>query len=318
MRIIEDLERLEKFEKPPMLAIGVFDGVHRGHQKILTGIVERAKMAGCFPAVLSFFPHPQKVIASGNTPPLLQTFLQRAEIMQEIGIELFFRLPFNREISLFSPQEFVEKILSRLGVAEIHVGSNFRFGHRRSGNIDVLEELGKSHGFKVFSTEPIHFRGNRISSTRVRDLLSSGRVSLVKRLLGRPYEIRGMVVRGAERGASLGFPTANLQCENELIPPKGVYITQANVNGKSWIGATNIGIRPTLHGFTKNEPTIETHLLGYSGNLYGKPMKLSFCFRLRDEKKFENVEALTGQIRSDIDAIRRYTGRISEKLGRIS
>jgi riboflavin kinase/FMN adenylyltransferase len=314
MQIIENLDNLGCLGKKPLVAIGVFDGVHRGHQQILRGIVKRAAEKNSIPSVFSFYPHPQKVIASGDTPPLLQTFIQKAELMQSLGIELFFRMPFTRKISLYKPEVFVEKILSKLVASEIHVGNNFRFGHRRSGNIQVLEKLGSSYGFKVCSTSQLLFRGSRISSTRIRRLISNGQISLAKRLLGRPYEIRGTIVRGAERGATLGFPTANLHCENELIPPKGVYVTRTEINGEEWIGATNIGFRPTVHGFTESEPTIETHLLDFSGNLYGKSMKLSFCFRLRDEKKFENVDMLVFQINRDIKAVRRYSLRIEKSL----
>jgi len=315
MQVIGDLNQYQPAGKPLLVAVGIFDGVHRGHQAILGSIVARAGEKRCIPAVLSFHPHPQKVIASGRTPPLLQTFLQKAELMQDLGIRVFFRLPFSRRISLYSPREFVEKILSSVGAAEVHVGGNFRFGHRRSGDIETLKQLGKEYGFEVFRTDPVHFRGIRISSTRIRNMLSCGRVALAGRLLGRPYEIRGSVIQGAEKGATLGFPTANLKSENELIPSKGVYVTEAEVNQSKWIGATNIGYRPTLHGFTATEPTIETHLLGFSGNLYGKPMKLRFCFRLRDEKKFENLEALVAQIHQDIRSIKRYKMKLESLTG---
>lgn len=290
----------------PVMAIGVFDGVHCGHQKILRQIVERARRQEGTALLLSFDPHPQKVISSGDAPALLQTPRQRYDLLAELGVHILLKLPFTRRLSLMKPDEFAKEVLVKLGVREIHVGSNFRFGHRRTGDFSVLQRLGQTLGFDVHRTGRVLFRGERISSTRIRGLIQEGRVSLAKRLLGRPYQIHGTVVRGAGRGKQIGFPTANLESENELAPATGVYAGRAHVNGKSYVGATNVGYRPTVYGDSETTPTIETHLLDFEGDLYGKSVQLEFCVRLRKEKKYDSVDGLRRQIQLDIGRCRKY------------
>lgn len=314
MQVVSDLARITPPLAHPVMAIGVFDGVHRGHRAVLGEVVEKARAHGGTAVVLSFYPHPQKVIASSEAPPLLQTFDQQAEMLEKLGIDLFIRLPFTRRLSLLSPEEFVRDVLVRTGIREVHVGGNFRFGHRRAGDFSTLSQLGDEWGFQVCRAPIVLFRGTRISSTLIRSHLKAGRVHLARRLLSRPYEIRGSIVKGAMRGEKLGFPTANIRTDNELIPATGVYATRATVDGKRFVGATNIGFRPTLHGFSERETTIETHLLGFSGDIYGRGMSLEFCFRIRGERRFENVEALIQQIREDILWIEKYDRRIERQL----
>lgn len=316
MRVVESLDGIPGSLDYPVIAIGVFDGVHRGHQEIIRKMVARTRNRNGTTILLSFFPHPQKVIASGDAPPLLQTFEQRAELLETLGIDFFLRLPFTRSLSMSTPEEFVQQVLLPIGAVEVHVGANFRFGHRRSGNLETLTRLGEIYGFEVCDTEPVYFRGQRVSSTRVRNLIREGRVALAKRLLGRAYEIRGNVVRGAGRGAELGFPTANLKTQNELLPATGVYVTRAHLSEHSYLGATNVGYRPTVHGYAAPEPTIETHLFDFSGNLYGREMTLEFCFRLRDEKRFNGLQALTDQVQVDILRCRRYREKIEPLVER--
>lgn len=310
MRVVETLNGIPRSLSYPVIAIGVFDGVHRGHQEIIQKMVARTNERSGTAILLSFFPHPQKVIASGDAPPLLQTFQQRAEMLEQLGIDIFLRLPFTRRLSLNTPEEFVQQVLLPTGAKEVHVGGNFRFGHRRTGSLETLTLLGDTYGYEVHHTEPVYFRGRRVSSTRVRNLIKEGRVSLAKRLLGRPYEVRGNVVRGARKGAELGFPTANLKAENELLPATGVYVTRASVGEHSYLGATNVGFRPTVHGYVAPEPTVETHLFDFSGNLYGQEMTVEFCFRLRDEKRFAGLEDLINQVQVDIRRCGRYFERI--------
>lgn len=315
MKVMEDPFHLPEGMKNPVVAIGVFDGAHLGHQRILGEVASRARGMAGTAILLSFSPHPQKVIASGEAPQLLQTFDQQAEILAGSGIDVFLRLPFTRRLSLLSPAEFVGEVLLRIGPREVHVGENFRFGHRRAGDAATLRSLGGEHGFAVVGHEPVLFRGVRVSSTRIRRLLSAGRVHLAGRLLGRPYEVRGGVVKGARKGVRLGFPTANLKVDNELIPATGVYATRAVVNGKTWVGATNIGFRPTLQGFREPEPTVETHLLDFSGDLYGQSLALQFCRRVREERRFDGWEALIDRIGRDILWIRRYSERAAARMG---
>lgn len=306
MEFFEHLEFLPGTWKNPIVAIGVFDGMHLGHQDILKKVCRRAKEIDGTAILLSFHPHPQKIISPGDAPPLLQTTSQRIELLEKMGINVFIRLPFDRKLSLLTPAQFGEKILKTVGTREIHVGDNFKFGHRRSGSYSMLKDLGAEYGFNLFRTETRLFRGRRISSTWVRNAIRSGRVELAGRLLARPYEIEGMVVQGAGKGSSLGYPTANLDPANELLPPSGVYITRVTSEAGIFLGATNIGFRPTIQKNPDLNPSIETHLIGYEDNLYGRKIKISFCMRLREEKHFESIPALTAQIEHDLARTRSY------------
>lgn len=313
MLIVEDLTQAPSSLRDPILAIGVFDGLHLGHQMILRGLVERAHARGGSAAVLTFTPHPQKVIRPADAPRLLQTQKQKEEMLDRLGLDLMIRLPFTRRLSLLTPEEFVSEIILRQRVKEIHVGSNFRFGHRRQGDFAALRELGFRYGFEVHEVESVCFRGCRVSSTRVRRLLTEGNVSLARRLLGRPYQIRGTVVRGAGRGKTIGFPTANLQLENELIPAVGVYVTRSLVNGGWTASVTNIGFRPTVDLRQPSGPVVESHLLDYHGDLYGKSMSVEFCRGIRPEMKFADLEELKKQIRLDVKGARRYARRLAAR-----
>jgi len=306
MEFIETLEDLPERWRNPIVAIGVFDGMHLGHQAILREISRKAREIDGTAILLSFHPHPQKTISPGDAPPLLQTASQKMELLADIGIDVFIRLPFDREMSLLTPDQFGETILKPLGTREIHVGENFRFGHRRSGDYKVLGELGKKLGFEIFSTSIHHFRGKRISSTWVRNSIKQGRVELAGRLLGRPYEIEGMVVRGDGKGSTLGYPTANLNSSNELAPPSGVYISRVITESGVYQGATNIGFRPTIKKDPDRKSSIETHLIGFEDNLYGQKIKVSFCTRLREEKRFSSIGELTAQIEHDLTRTRAY------------
>jgi riboflavin kinase/FMN adenylyltransferase len=290
-------------------AVGVFDGIHLGHQRIIREIVERARRRQGSAVVLSFYPHPQKVINPAAAPPLLQTFEQQAELLEALGVDFLVRLEFTRELSLLTPEEFVRGILAGAGFREIHVGENFRFGRGRQGDFAALRALGAEAGFQTWPTPVVTFRGERVSSTRIRRLLLEGKVHQAKRLLGRPYQMRGTVVRGAQRGATLGFATANLKPDNELIPAVGVYVSRVQVDGQDYVGATNIGYRPTVHVFTEPVPTVESHLIGFEGDLYGRSMTLDFCVRLRPERRFDSVDALIRRVRKDILWAVRYARR---------
>lgn len=298
MRVTHDLSTLDTQLPYPVLAIGVFDGVHLGHQSILCTLRERAKRFRGTPVLLSFHPHPQKVISPQNAPPLLQTRRQKHEILEAQGVEVLMELGFTRKLSLLSPEEFVEQMLVRHRIREIHVGSNFRFGHRRRGDFALLKALGARHSYEVFETPILEVRHLRVSSTRIRNFLRAGRVSQAGRLLGRCYEIRGTVVQGARRGRQLGFPTANLKSQNELIPAPGVYVTRARVNRGWHCSVTNIGYRPTVE--SNSALTVETHLLNWDEDLYGKEMAVEFWARIRGERRFPGFDALRSQIARDV------------------
>lgn len=315
MEVVSRIDDLQGRLSYGVAAIGVFDGIHVGHQRVIREVVERARQRSGSAVVLSFAPHPQKVINPASAPPLLQTFEQQAELLADLGVDYLLRLQFTRSLSLLTPEEFVRDVLAAAGFREIHVGENFRFGRGRQGDFELLRTLGSKVGFTTHPAPVVVLKGGRISSTRIRRLLLQGKVQPVRRLLGRPYEIRGTVVRGARRGADLGFPTANLKPENELIPATGVYVSRVRVNGRTYLGATNIGFRPTVHAFSEPAPTVETHLIGFEGDLYGRAMALDFCFRLREERRFESLEALIQRVRKDILCTVRYARRVRPWLG---
>ncbi len=266
--------------------------------------------------VLTFRPHPQKVISSGDAPPLLQTDEQKIELLERGGIEVVVRIPFTRKLSLSSPRQFVESVLDHRGIREVHVGSNFRFGHRRAGDFQLLRELAGECGIRVEGIEQVRMGQGRISSTMIRENLGLGRVEEASSMLGRPYEIRGTVVKGAGRGGRLGFPTANLQVWNELIPAVGVYVTQVQLDGAPIGSVTNIGFRPTLTPGTDPLPVVESHILDFNGNLYGQPLRLRFLKPLRPEEKFDNVEKLQHQVQRDIQNARDYLKENDEDQAR--
>ena len=309
MHIVETLARLPSDTARPLVAIGVFDGVHRGHQKILEQLVDRARRQRGTALVMTFHPHPQQVISAGDAPRLLQTPRQKERTLARHGVQWLIRVPFTRRLSLLSPLAFGEKFLRNRGLREIHVGSNFRFGHRRSGDYRTLRQLGRQFGFEVRETPPYSLRGHRISSTLIRQQLRNGATSLARNLLGRAYEICGTVIRGTGTGNQLGFSTANLKPENELIPATGVYVTQTLVENHWRPSVTNIGFRPTLPGQRSQHPVVETHLLDYGRELYGQRLTLKFFYRLRPERQFENIAALKSRIADDVARARRYFER---------
>ena len=316
MRVVENLDLLQSELACPVLTIGVFDGVHLGHQEILKRVVSRAGEVGGTAVVLTFRPHPQKVISSRDAPPLLQTDEQKIELLEREGIEVLVRTPFTRKLSLLSPRQFVQSVLHRRGIREVHVGSNFRFGHRRAGDFQLLRELAGECGIRVEGIEQVRTGQGRISSTMIRENLRLGRVGEASSMLGRPYEIWGTVVKGAGRGGRLGFPTANLQVLNELIPAVGVYVTQVQLDGVPIGSVTNIGFRPTLTPGTDPLPVVESHILDFNGNLYGQPLRLRFLKRLRPEEKFDNVEKLQHQVQRDIQNARDYLKENDEDQAR--
>ncbi len=305
MQIIDDLKKLPPRLPYPVATIGVFDGLHLGHQAIVKRVVERAREMNGTGILLTFSPHPQKIISPADAPSLLQLPVQKHRLLREMDLDILVRFPFSRQVSRFSPERFVRDVLGSHGMKEIHVGSNFRFGYGRAGDFMTLESLGRKFGFDVYSIDSVRFRGQRVSSTVVRKLLGQGRVALCRRLLDRPYQILGTVVRGSGRGADLGYPTANLQPASELIPATGVYVTRATVNGAVFVGATNIGYRPTL-GEPADKPLVETYLLDADCDLYGEFMTLDFWYRLRAERRFSNLAALRRRVGCDVRMARKY------------
>jgi len=294
----------------PVLALGNFDGLHRGHAKIIDRVRRRAGERGGTPAAMTFDPHPPRVVRPDKAPPLLMTTEQRLEALGRAGMQGVAVVRFTHDMSLWDPEIFVRSVLVEwLRVVEVWVGANFLFGHDRAGTFSVLRTLGARYGFRAEKIDAVRYKDFVVSSTRVRRLVGEGRVDEAGALLGHHYFIDGVVVRGAARGRELGFPTANLQTANELLPPAGVYATTAAVNGIEHPSVTNIGMRPTFGDVSAIQ--VETHLLDGGRDLYDTRIRLSFVQRLRDERAFPDVDALRAQIDADCRAARRLFGRIS-------
>ena len=294
----------------PVLALGNLDGLHRGHMKIIDRVRQRAGERGGTPAAMTFEPHPPRVLRPDKAPALLMTRDQKVEALARSGMQGVAQVRFTRELSLWDPEMFVKTVLVEwLHVVEVWVGANFLFGHDRAGTFSVLRTLGMRYGFRAEKIDPVRYKDFVVSSTRVRRLVSEGRVDEAGALLGHHYFIDGQVVQGAGRGRELGVPTANLASENELIPPGGVYATFATVDGIVYPSVTNIGVRPTFGD--AGTLVIETHLIGVDRDLYGRTVRLSFVQRMRDERAFPDVDALRAQIDADTRSARRLFGQIS-------
>jgi len=282
----------------PVLALGNFDGMHRGHLKIIERVRRGAEERGATAVAMTFEPHPSKIVRPDKAPPLLMTHQQKLEALARGGMHGVAIIRFTPELSQWDPETFVRTVLVEwLHVSEVWVGANFLFGHDRSGNFSLLRSLGARYGFRAEKIDPVRYKDFVVSSTRVRRLISEGRVDEAGALLGHHYSIDGSVVQGQKRGRELGFPTANLCAENELVPPVGVYATTVTLDGVAYSSITNIGTRPT---FESGETTvIETHILNFDTDLYGARMRIGFVQRLRDEKKFDGVDALKAQLHAD-------------------
>jgi riboflavin kinase/FMN adenylyltransferase len=293
----------------PVLALGNFDGLHRGHLKIIERVRRGAAEHGGTPMAMTFDPHPPRVVRPDKAPPLLMTKAQRLDALHAAGIRCVAVVRFTHELSMWDPDMFVRTVLvDWLRVSEVWVGANFLFGHGRSGNFSVMRTLGQRFGFRADKIDPVRYKDFVVSSTRIRRLIAEARVDEAGALLGHPYYIDGTVVEGRKRGRELGFPTANLATENELLPPFGVYATTATIDGAVHAGITNIGVRPT---FAETAVTVETHLLRFAGDVYGKRVRLGFVQRLRDERRFEDVDSLRAQVEADCMRADRLFSRIS-------
>jgi phosphoribosyl 1,2-cyclic phosphate phosphodiesterase len=300
-----------------VIAIGTFDGIHLGHQKVLQYAIERAKESGAVSTALTFEPPPVKVLRPEMAPPRISTNQQRMDWFGAIGIEAAVVLPFTKELAALSPEEFVEQILVRqLEVKAVVVGDNFRFGHKQAGDVKFLREMGMREGFEVVVHEPVMLDGEVVSSTLIRKLVSEGDVRHAARLLGRPFELTGEVVRGTGTGKKFTFPTLNLKAEQELLPARGVYITRTVLEGEtsSHRSVTNVGMRPTFNGAALS---VETHLLDYSGNFSPKRIEVRFWKRLREEKKFSGPEELKEQIAKDIAKANKFFARLRKARGAV-
>ena len=307
MPIINDLKKIVKPLKNAVLSIGNFDGVHKGHLVLFDKVKERAKAINGQSVVMTFEPHPIKVIKPGNGPPLITQTEQKLRLISEAGIDVVLCIPFTREFASISAEDFVRNILLRtIGIKELVVGYDYSFGSERQGDINLLRKMGDELGFKVHMVEPIYLDNILVSSTSIRNFVKQGDISEAKHLLGRDYQVAGKVVRGADRGKKLlGTPTANLKPFDELIPKNGVYAVTVEAEDKSHFGVCNIGHNPT---FGENARSIEPHIFDFDGDLIGKTIKINFIKRLRDEKKYKSPEELSHQIVKDIQQTKDLFG----------
>jgi riboflavin kinase/FMN adenylyltransferase len=306
MLTLHQLDDIPRDFGPALVSVGNFDGVHRAHRHVLDEIVRRAKVGKAQSVVVTFEPHPARILRPDHELKLLTPLPEKLRLLETAGIDAVLLLPFSRDLSLMTPHQFVHEILKkRLHAREVHEGYNFRFGHKAAGNIELLRELGREMGFEVHDYPEMRLRGERVSSSHIRKLLSEGRVSRARHLLARPFSILSTPGRGRGYGSKYTVPTINLSRYEELVPKDGVYITRIRVGKEYFDSVTNVGQRPT---FGADSFAIESHLLNFH------PLELSaetevelhFLDRLRDEIKFPSVEALREQIGRDVATAKRY------------
>ena len=295
------------------LAIGAFDGVHRGHQAILQQLTAGAHAVGSPAVLLSFYPHPVEVLRGPQHSFYLTTPEEKAALVAPFGLDALVTQPFTLEFSKTTAREFVGMVVERVGLRQLWVGQDFALGHNREGDVATLRRYGEELGFELHVVAPVEAQGGVISSSRIRKLLAAGEVAAAADLLGRPYAISGEVEAGAGRGRTIGIPTANLKVwPQRAVPASGVYAGWAAVNGQRWPAVTNIGVRPTFDEKLE-APVVETHILDYDGgDFYGQALHLEFVARLRAEQRFDGVEALIAQIHADIADARRILGKAAE------
>ena len=306
MRIFHKLEDIPADFSPTIVSIGNFDGVHRGHQHVLARMTERARELNARSLVVTFDPHPIRILRPDQAPPLLTPLPQKLRLLEQTGIDAVLVLPFSRDLSMMPPFEFAEEILaSALHAVEVHEGFNFHFGHKKEGNVERLKEYGRRLGFEVVVYQAMQYRGQILSSSDARRLVQSGEMARARHVLGRPFSIVSNPGRGRGYGHKYTVPTVNLSRYDELIPRIGVYITQMTINGETFDAVTNVGVRPT---FGADSFAIETHILNFHPVALEPEtgVELIFLKRLRDEMKFSSPEALKEQIGKDIRKAQRY------------
>jgi len=300
IRLTYPLKQAEAVAFPSqVLAIGEFDGVHLGHQEVILRTVQRAKRHNVPAAIMTFHPHPREVLGQTQYVRILTPLEEKLEFFSRLGARHTYVVSFDETFSKVTPERFVEDMLIPLGMETVVVGFDFRFGHKGKGTPDTLCEHGKGR-FAVEVVRSFHLNGQKVSSTFVRECLSSGQVDKARALLGRPYRIQGRVVSGQARGRTIGFPTANIELSAPyVLPANGVYGVTIMIDGVAHNGIMNLGVRPTFEE-GETQPSVEVHIFDFDGNIYGKQVAVELLYFLRPEKKFSSVEELVGQIRQDI------------------
>ncbi|MEC7247066.1 MAG: bifunctional riboflavin kinase/FAD synthetase [Bacteroidota bacterium] len=291
--------KLLNLNKKYFITVGTFDGVHLGHQKIITHLIKKAKQKNCGTLLLTFDPHPRKVVQPSNAPMLLQTIEERSEILSKLGLEIIFVQPFTKAFSKLNAEEYVKDILvNQLNVGHLLVGYNHRFGKNRTANIFDLKKLGKKYKFSVGEIQAHIVNKITVSSTKIRHAINNGNIKYANSLLGHTYKLKGIVMKGRQNGKKIGFPTANVKINEreKILPKNGVYAVKVNYNEMTNLAMMNIGTNPTFSG---NYISNEVHLINWDGNLYKKEIEIFFIERIRDEKKFNSIQDLSIQLQND-------------------
>ena len=302
MKIINHLEKITQPFKAAVITIGNFDGVHIGHQALFHEVIERADAIDGTSIAMTFEPHPIRVLKKNNHPPLITLYEQKTELIERAGIDVLICIPFTLEFASLPAEAFIKDLLvAKIGMQAIIVGEDYTFGKNREGDLTVLKSYASQMGYEVIVADWIKSPRNvsdRISSTKIRELVMAGEVEPARKMLGRHYQIRGLVVKGRDRGAKLlGVPTANIKLQDELCPKTGIYAVTVDYNNRLYKSVANIGYSPT---FDDNEFTVEVHLLDFAENIYGEKIRINFIQRIRNEKKFANISELKEQIKQDI------------------
>jgi len=305
MQLVRGLHNLRPQHRGCAATIGNFDGVHRGHQAILARLRERARELGVPSCVVIFEPQPREYFSPQTAPTRLARLRDKVQLLAEEQVDLVLCLAFNKRLSQLSASEFVDTILiDGLGVKHLEVGDDFRFGCDRAGDFDFLTQVGSLQGFTVEAAQTVEMDGLRVSSTQVRKALAAADFERAEQLLGRPFCIEGRVLHGQKLARQLGWPTANVQLKRRRVPLTGVYLVSVDIDGKTWPGVANIGVRPTVAG--DGSAHLEVHLLDFAGDLYGRHLTVAFHHKLRDEQRFASLEALKSAIDADVAAARAH------------
>lgn len=312
MQVFRTFKELARHSQRVCLAIGVFDGVHLGHQRVMGQARDDARAANGTAAVLTFDPHPMRILQPDKAPLLLTSTEHKLALVDKLGMDACLLLTFDQPFSLTPPEQFINTVARQTNhLQEICVGTRFRFGHDRAGDVRLMEALAPQYGFVAKEIQSVMLGEEMISSTAIRQHVLNGRLDSAAAMLGRTFSILGTVESGDHRGRELGFPTANLNPHDEVLPPDGVYAVRVVVGEKHFGGVVNIGVRPT---FADAQPrrVLEVHILNFTRELYGQKVEVLFLSKLRDEQKFASIEALKTQIAADIQAARRFLGEQSQ------
>ena len=314
MIIFREIDEI-KTEEGTAVALGNFDGVHLGHQKLIKEAVKYAEKNGLKTLVFTFSNHPKNVLGNGTEVKCILCTNKKAELIESLGVDYLVDVPFDEKMMKTTAEDFVRELLvGKMNMKAAFCGFNYKFGHKAKGTPDLLREMGEEYGFIVKEMKPYTLEENVVSSTLIRTLIASGRVDRCKTYMGRRYEITGEVVVGNRLGRKLGFPTSNLVIDPTMVtPPNGVYVTNCIYNGVSYASITNVGVKPTIGEYTKN---VETHIFDFNKELYGKNITVEFIKKMRDEVKFDSVEDLSEQIVRDCREARKYHEQLAKKAAK--